>query len=189
MKIGEVANVFRCSLEKEEVQGDGLPVSWQRHGIDRWSEVRVENIDPLSGFISPPFLNVRFDKEPDREAIKTTDTIICFQGTIERIQRPGMLIFEWACVPARNLAIIRPKPKKVDPVWLYYSIYTALKKVEPENRGGRCFLGIGRIREIELGEYSKEAVEKFNSIYKVIAGEFKRYVNSAMNLKRKIEKI
>lgn len=187
MKIGDAANVFRCSLEKEEADGDGSPILWKRHGLDIWNEVRVENIDPLTGFISPPFLSVRLDKEPDRDAIKTTDTMLCFLGTIERIRRPGMLIFEWACVPARNLAIIRPR--KIDPVWLYYSTYAALKKVEPENRGGRGFLGIERIREIELGEYREEAVERIIRAHKVVENYYKKYLNAAMRIEARVGKI
>lgn len=187
MKIGEVANVFRCSLEKEEVQGDGSPILWKRHGLDRWSEVRADNFDPLTGFISPPFLSVRLVKEPDRDAIKIIDTILCFQGTIERIRRPGMLIFEWACVPARNFAIIRPK--WIDPVWLYYSIYTALKKVEPENRGGRGFLSMERIREIEVGEYREDAAERIIRAHKVVENYYKKYLNAAMMIEARVGKI
>lgn len=187
-KLGDVAKVFRCALKREEVEDSTFPILWTREALPLWHEVKVENVDPLTGFISGPLTTVEVDGDPDRDAIRITDTVFCFQGTPQRIIRPAMLLYEWAAIPGRTMGIVRPG-KHINPIWLYYFICDAVPDLELEMKNGRAFLNLQRIRDLEFDMPTEEEVRKINNIHKEMVEDFRKYHKRQRERTSKIREI
>lgn len=172
-KLFEVARVFRCNLKRMDAPAQTKPILWKRGRLPVWHEVRLENIDQKTGFITGPLPVVRPEEDPEREAVQTRDILFCFHGTPERIRRPAMLLDEWAVIPGRTLGIIRPYG--CDAVWLFYFICRAINNLELQMRNGRGFLNLDKIRNLEFELPPEETIKKINFIHGKIVADFKKY--------------
>lgn len=174
-KLKDIARVLRWPARREEVGIPENPILWQRGRIPVWHEVRLENIDPYTGLILDPLLPaVKPEGEPGRYAIMPGDVLFCFQGVAGRIGEMAMMLDELAAIPGRTIGIIRAI--SCDPVWLFYRLREpdVKEKLTPKITGGKAFLNLSVIREMELEMPMEEEVSSIGKLHKDIVDSYRQ---------------
>lgn len=104
MTINEIAEVLRFQDRRESAYEGEEP----GRDISVWEEVRLENFDPMSGFVMPEALgHVGLFKPPRKYALQKLDILLYFNGAKDRLGTAGLVLDDILAVPARTICIIR----------------------------------------------------------------------------------
>lgn len=174
-KLKDIARVMRCQIRREDAGPLRNPIYWRRTYLPLWHELGLEDIDRHTGFILRPRLKgVKPVKEPGLFAVAPLDILLCFLGSPSRIGEMGLMIKDYAAVPATNMCIIRAFG--CDPVWLYYRLQADDVSAELAVSGdkGKAFLSLSKIRELELELPDARDIEAINFAHRKVLDSYQK---------------
>ena len=160
MKIDDIAEVMRFQ-DRREAAADGEEPGEKEHV---WSEVKVENFDPLTGFVMPEGLGlIELYRAPRKYALRKHDILMYVNGAREKIGLAGLVIDSPRAVPSRATCVIRC----FQPVALalYYFLREPAIREElvrsacRDTTGAKAFLTQEGIRNFEIAPLFLHALE------------------------------
>lgn len=174
-KLKDMARVMRCQIRREETAPPENPVYWRRSYLPVWHELGLEDIDAHTGLILEPRLKaVKPARDPGLFAVAPGDILLCFLGSPARIGATGLMIRDYAAIPASNMCIIRACD--CDPIWLFYRLREedVGRELTVNGEKGKAFLSLSRIRELELELPREQELEKINLAHGKVLSSYQK---------------
>lgn len=183
MKLRELAILMRCQVPREKAQESEM----REYSGEDWNcEGYARFVGPNAGTPVHAKLGPRSLKFP----LQLNDIIIGSGGTKNTIAMAAFVAFKPECqiITNKNLIVIRPDSKLIDPVWLYYRLaQTDIREKLAENASGGSsrYLSTDAIGELEIRMPAKTELKSVHDIHKSFLESF--WANSTRLEKEKQE--